>query len=249
MQTVDKPSVDGTPAPVRLFIKTQKTASPTVLLSHGSACVVPGEYMWADMVFDWGYNAVIIDHCSLRGVGRHTDAPLPSNLQNEHRVQDYLTVANWLNSQAWHNGKTGVIGFSRGGEGVIHLASAYWYVKNMGYEQGYSEVVDAAVSFYPNCRLELDYLVGSPFPILFHHGKLDQLTPISRCRYPSLVADKLLKGNVFFVTYDNAHHSFDRPGTRNVLNGKIVKEYDHDSAKKSYAETKKFLDEYLKARN
>jgi dienelactone hydrolase len=229
------------------MIKEQeKKLAPTVLISHGSACVVPGVYMWADMLHSWGYNAVVIDHCSLRGIGSHTGAFYPpANLQNEDRVEDYLIVANWLDSQPWHNGKTGLVGFSRGGDGVIHLASSDWYIAFQGYKKGYNSVIDAAVAYYPSCRFGSHSLIGTPFPVLFHHGTADQLTTIGYCRYPFLLRDERLKDKVTVFTYDNAHHGFDRPGSRITNRGLITKEYDHSSATKSYEETKSFFNKTL----
>ena len=247
LRVVDNPAHNGTESPVRLMIKEQeKKSAPTVLISHGSACVVPGVYMWADMLHSWGYNAVIIDHCSLRGIGNHTAAYYPpANLQNEDRVEDYLIVANWLDSQPWHNGKTGLVGFSRGGDGVIHLASSDWYIAFQGYKKGYNSVIDAAVAYYPGCRFGSHSLIGTPFPVLFHHGTADQLTTIGYCRYPFLLRDERLKDKVTVFTYDDAQHGFDRPGSRIMARGLISKEYDHASAKKSYEETKKFLNKTL----
>lgn len=246
LKTVDKPAYNGKESPVRLLIKQQPKPAPTVLISHGSACVIPGEYMWADMVHGWGYNAVIIDHCSLRGVVEHSAAYyLPPNLQNEHRIEDYLTVASWVDEQSWHTGKTGLIGFSRGGEAVIHLASSDWYITHQGYQRGYNDIIDAAVAYYPGCMFGMYSLIGTPFPVLFHHGKADQLTQIGYCRYPFMLQDDRIKDWVTVFTYDDAQHSFDRPGPRMMKRGIVTKEYDHSSAIKSFEETKKFLKQHL----
>jgi dienelactone hydrolase len=230
LKVVDKPSINGTESPVRLMIKEQEGSAPTVLISHGSACVTPGEYMWADMLHSWGYNAVVIDHCSLRNVWPHTLRALPKNLQNHDRINDYIAVNSWLNEQQWHNGKTGLIGFSRGGESVVHLATTDYYVKHFGFDEGYNEFISAAVAFYPGCTLQSSPLIESPFPFLLIGGMKDQTTPIGFCdAYHRSIRNETLT-NINVVVYEGAGHGFDRSGPRIMIKGKVTREYDHRSA-------------------
>jgi dienelactone hydrolase len=247
LQTIDKPVVNNQSIPIRLIVKSQETPAHTVLISHGSSCVLPGEYEWADRIFSWGFNAVIIDHCSLRGIGDHSNTNMyPINLRNEDRINDYRLVSSWLETQNFHKGKIGLIGFSRGGEGVIHFASTNYYVSEKDYSKDYNSGVDVAVAYYPVCKYFNVYaLAGTPFPILFQHGKNDNVTELSDCQYEFWVKDKNLTEEIKFNIYEDSHHSFDRSGSSIEVNGKIFKKYNHQSAIKSYDETRKFLSKYL----
>jgi len=241
LQTIDRPVAKDQEVPVRLMLKQQENPAPSILISHGSACVTPGEYEWADRVHSWGYNAVIIDHCSIRNVRRHTAQALPKNLQNHDRINDYLAVNYWLNEQPWHNGKTGVIGFSRGGESVVHLATTDYYVKHFGFNKGFNEFISAAVAFYPGCTLQSSPLIDSPFPFLLISGMKDQLTPVGFCdAYHRSMRNEPLT-NIKVIVYEDADHAFDRSGPRMKVKGRVVREYDHQSAVKSVEETRLFL--------
>lgn len=241
LQTIDSPVVKEKKVPVKLMVKIQENQAPSVLISHGSACVTPGEYEWADRIHSWGFNAVIIDHCSVRNIWPNPLGALPKNLQNHDRVKDYIAVDSWLNEQQWHNGKTGVIGFSRGGEAVVHLATTDYYVKNFGFDETYNDFISAAVAFYPGCYLQSSPLVDSPFPFLLLSGKKDQTTPIGFCEaYHRSMRNEPLT-NIKVVAYEGADHAFDRSGPKIIIAGKVAKEYDHQSAIKSYEETRLFL--------
>lgn len=91
-----------------------------MLLAHGSDGVSGHHRRWAINVRDWGYNAVIIDHYTLRGIKRHTGVFL-TGVMGHDRALDMIGVASWVKSQSWHQGKIAVIGFSQGGGGVLAL--------------------------------------------------------------------------------------------------------------------------------
>ena len=90
-----KPSIV---ADVRIVGNTNQT----VLVSHGSGCLEQQSHNWAKQLNEWGYNAVVIDHCTTRGIKRYTqsgDGP-PLDLQPRDKALDYILIAKWLEEQA-----------------------------------------------------------------------------------------------------------------------------------------------------
>lgn len=219
--------------------------APTVLVSHGSACLQQQYYDWAAQLNSWGYNAIVIDHCTARGVQRYTGGLLPKNLIPEDKATDYLVLAEWVRLQPWHTGKVGVIGFSRGGGGVTRLADPAFQQRASQQFSNPKAQIDAGVAFYPAC---------SPFPpppnpvipVQIHHGAADNLSFPKRCGY-----QKLKSPNYEIWLYEGAHHTFDDLGpdvTGTNLNGEpfIARRYNKDADKQSREYTKAFLDRYLR---
>lgn len=185
--------------------KAQQPA-PTVLISHGSACMQQHHVEWAKQINAWGFNAVVIDHCTRRGVGIYTGQMPPANLQAEDKAQDYAKTAAWVRSQTWHKGKVAVIGFSRGGAGVLNFADKHFHLNRGTLSQEELSRVDFAVAYYPGCIPVAPPMTPS-IPILIHHGRADSLAATFHCRYESLKDSKYK-----IVLYDNVHHSFDDAG-------------------------------------
>jgi dienelactone hydrolase len=250
IRVVDNPSADGKTAPVRLIIKEQETVAPTVLLSHGSGCVIPPDYIWLETVYSWGYNAIIIDHCSRRSIGRHTGQFLPGNLKVINRIEDYITVAKWVREQPLSSDKVALIGFSRGGEGVMGFTNEPYYVSYNWFPSGYTSVIDAAVAYYPSCINPAENLLEPTIPILVHHGLADQLTPAKYCEHVKTINKGTeLNPNFQVEFYEDAHHGFDTPGPRlvtDIRSGTVItKQYYPAAATKSINITRKFLEVQL----
>lgn len=250
-KAVTNPVVDGKIVPVKLIIKKQKNPSPTILLSHGSGCVIPGEYEWQHRLHTWGYNAVIIDHCSIRGISRHTGQYLPANLQIADRINDYIKVTKWIKTQKWATEKVGIIGFSRGGQGVLGFANESYHILYNQFQKNYTDLVNAVVVYYPSCITDNERVLEPPLPILIHHGTSDELTPANNCEHVKLLKSGMpLNSNFQIEFYENAGHGFDRPGNRLVINTRrgpvVVREYHPYASKKSFKITKEFLDKHLR---
>jgi dienelactone hydrolase len=233
---VIKPS---TVADVRIIGNTNST----VLVSHGSGCLVQQSHDWAKQLNEWGYNAVVIDHCTSRGVRRYTQTGGPPvDLQPRDKALDYVLIARWLEKQDWHKGKIAVIGFSMGGTGVLNLIDENFSGNNL--EATKKTYIDAAVAFYPECKNDRPPLSPS-IPTLIHHGQSDELALSRRCKYA-----ELQHPNYQIMLYANAHHTFDDKGgdfrSPNMKGeSKIIRRYDREADYKSRASTKEFLGRYL----
>lgn len=235
--------------PVKLSIYTQKQPAPTILISHGSGCAFLHVKQWAKRIEAWGYNAVVVDHCVNRGVKPHSAQNLPSNLQVEDRINDYVAVASWIKKQSFYNGKVGLIGLSRGGEGVLGMLNESYYAGKFGLPAGYSKAIDAAVAYYPSCFKGDKELNETSIPLMVNFGEMDALTPAMNCAfYKDAVAGKI--ANLTVETYAGAHHGFDfdfKDVWGSTPRGQVlVVSYNAKQAKQSFEKTKAFFDKYLK---
>ena len=219
--------------------------APTVLISHGSACLVQQSYDWASQINKWGYNAVVIDHCSSRGVSRYTQSGKgpPDNLMPKDKAGDYLAIGGWLQGEEWHKGKTAVIGFSMGGTGVLKLVGDTPEQHNLSTKG--KRLIDAVVAFYPECNRNRPTTTPT-LPTLVHHGLSDELALAMRCKYSELVHP-----NYQIKLYEGAHHTFD--DNASVITGfnqkgesKVLRRYNADADNISRMTTKAFLDQHLR---
>jgi dienelactone hydrolase len=226
-------------------VRKVKEPSPTVLISHGSSCVLQQYYDWAAQINSWGYNSIIIDHCTVRGVRPYTGGFPPKNLQPEDKAKDYVAIAEWVKLQKWHVGKIAVIGFSRGGAGVTNLINSDYHKFHKTISEEQLKLINVAVAFYPAC---------SPFPpppnpsipTLIHHGRSDTLSKPRICGY-----GRLKNPNYRIVLYEGAHHTFDDPGPDVLgtnISGEqyIARRYSKEADNSSREITKQFLEEFLK---
>lgn len=246
---VDNIKFNNQDVPVKLLIYAQKQPAPTILISHGSGCAFLHVAQWAKRIEEWGYNAVVIDHCVKRDVKPHPAQQLPKNLQVEDRIKDYVAVADFVRKQAFHKGKLGLVGFSRGGEGVLGMLNESYYAAKTGLPSGYSKTIDAAVAYYPSCLIGDKELRVPPIPLLVNIGALDALTPPINCRfYKDGLAGKI--PNLAVETYPRSHHSFDfdfKDRWASTPRGQILLvSYNASQAKRSFDITRGFFDKYLK---
>lgn len=232
-----KPSIV---ADVRIVGNTNQT----VLVSHGSGCLEQQSHNWAKQLNEWGYNAVVIDHCTTRGLKRYTQSGVgpPPELQSRDKSLDYILITKWLAEQAWHKGKIAVIGFSMGGTGVLKLIDENFSSNNLASTN--KPYIDAAVAFYPECKRDRPPL-NPTIPTLIHHGESDELALSRRCKYA-----ELQHPNYQIMLYANVHHSFDDKtgdgrGTNMQGQSKILRRYDREADYKSRVSTKEFLGRFL----
>ena len=210
------------PVQVELFLSTSNQPKPTVVIAHGSGGVKPSQRVWASLAQSWGYNAVVIDHYTLRGIGDHTGRIAPGAAAHD-RAQDMNAVANWIKQQPWHQGKLAVVGFSQGGAGVFSLISS-----NTPYA--------AAITFYPACAINAPPSLPQ-IPTQVHLAESDNLSYIRYCT-PTLTSSRYEP-----YIYKNATHVFD-------VNMKtatpFTHRYDPVAARESQQRSREFLDRNLK---
>jgi dienelactone hydrolase len=150
-----------------------------VLIGHGAGGVTAAPKELASTVNKWGYNAVIIDHYTLRGITRHNGVEV-QGATGKDRARDFIDAANWVSKQEWHQGKIAVVGFSQGGGGVLTLVDE----KKMR-EQGFvtdknPNPISAASAFYPSCYFNPVPREPS-MPTQVHLAGEDDLARISFC--------------------------------------------------------------------
>ena len=224
------------PFQVVTYEVSDKKTAPTVLISHGSNGVQDHYREWAKLIKSWGYNAVIVDHYSVRGIGYHTGEFIPG-ARGEDRARDLVQASEWVTQQPWHAGKMAAIGFGQGGAGIMALAETQdnlEYYKIVG--KGNRMPFVAGVAYYPTCAL---YRPPSKptIPIEIFFGGNDILSPMANC-YP--INNSLYTS----VVYADATNAFDIKAPFNGAKYKHV--YRPDLAAQSYQETKVFLDKYLR---
>jgi dienelactone hydrolase len=230
----------GEKFPFTLTIRKTDNPAPTVIVSHGGSCRLSSDDTWADLFKQWGYNAVLIDHCSARAIGPHTGVE-PPLLKPQDRVDDYIATAEWVKTQNWHKGKVAVFGISRGGEAVLR-ASEKRFNRGRNGDIGLTEL-DVYVALYPACS----YVPKAPrAPMLVMHGELDNLAVFRTCEYSNKDHP-----NYTIKTYPNAHHGFEvigcnNSGSNQYLGSFVSCRYNREAAKRSMNDTKEFLEKHLK---
>lgn len=228
---------DGTDSKIKVFYQkaseTQK--QPTVLIAHGSAGVSANNYWWADVIHAWGYNTVVIDHYTLRGIARHVGRPVDGARMRD-RAKDFADVVAWVDKQPWHSGRMSIVGFSQGGGGVMAFVST-----ELMHEIGVMPNADlhqvvAAVAFYPSC------LFRKPppqprIPVLVFLGGKDDLAKPEYC-------EDMSDSRYVVKTYADATHSFDENLPFVVT--AFTQRYNSNAVNESKEMMKKFLDSHLR---
>jgi dienelactone hydrolase len=225
------------PVIVESYPVDQKKTAPTVVIAHGSDGVQMFHRDWARLVQSWGYNAVIVDHYSLRGISIHTGVVL-EGARGEDRARDLVAVSHWINLQPWHQGKMAVIGFSQGGAGVFALVGKQEDVEYFKIvKNGQSILYTAAVAFYPGCSITPPPIKPT-IPTQVHLAADDTLAMIGFC-----VPLNDPKYEVY--KYEGATHAFDvylSAYARPIF----YHRYDSMIAQQSQKNTRKFLDQQLR---
>lgn len=237
--TLQLKNQEGESLPVLLisYPVDEKKTAPTVLIAHGSDGVQSFHREWAQRVQSWGYNAVIIDHYSLRGINLHTGQFL-QGVKGPDRARDMVQAGNWILQQSWHKGKVGIIGFSQGGGGVMALIDNQDNIENSKIiNKGEKIPFSVAVAFYPSCLLSSPPIKPS-IPTQIHLAKSDDLAPIRFC-LP--LSDPLYE----IHQYEGATHAFDvYISSKARLN--YTHRYDPAVAKESQEYAKVFLEKFIK---
>jgi dienelactone hydrolase len=222
---------------------TKSGKSPTVLISHGSACLTEHERRTASLVNSWGYNAVVIDHCAARGVSRYTGENPPVSLLPSHKALDYFEAAAWVKKQPWHQGKIAVMGFSRGGAAALAATDMENLIKFSNLQPDAKNLLAGVIAYYPACN-PTQRPRNPQIPALIHHGKEDNLSHVSLCGYKREEISP--NPNYQVILYAGAHHGFDQDFPEMKVKGFIVSlRYDRKAALASQETSRKFLKDVL----
>jgi dienelactone hydrolase len=240
--------VAGKEWPFVIEVYSLRTPAPSVIVAHGSDCfdATNAAYYrdWARRLNGWGYNAVVIDHCSLRGIrSGDSGGMLHPGVEPESRSRDIHALAEWIHKQSFHSGKAGYIGFSHGGVAAIR---ANGYVNSLDPKSGYLDPkgnIAAYVSYYPACIM-VRFTDQPRSPLLLLLAELDDTAPPNRClNYPQ---------HPFYehVLYERVHHCFDGDGINTLVYRKSgmpwTCRYDTVASKDSRVRVKDFLQKYVK---
>ena len=234
-------NVKGYPFTLETYTKSKK--SPTVLISHGSACLTEHERRTASLVNSWGYNAVVIDHCTARGVSKYTAGSPPVSLLPTHKALDYFEAAAWVKTQPWHQGKIAVIGFSRGGAAALAATDIENLIQFSNLQPDAADLLAGVVAYYPACN-PTQRPRNPQIPALIHHGDEDNLSHVSVCGYKRQEINP--HRNYQIILYSGAHHGFDQDFPEMKTVGSIITlRYDPKAALESQETSRKFLKNIL----
>lgn len=238
-------ALDETTKPRVSIYKTLlvSTQAPTVIISHGSAGIDSPTLNMATKVQSWGYNAVVIDHYTVKGIssGAQNVGKIIKGATGAERALDAIATARWVQRQTWHKGKVALIGYSQGGATVNALANKYKITvlrfPDLVTENDY-RMFAGAIGMYPSCGRLLDATPPSdeaPFPVQLHIGTDDDLARPEWCYTQAK--------NYELIYYKGATHLFDSY----AKNTKYTQRYDRVADQLSAERIHNFLDKNLQS--
>jgi dienelactone hydrolase len=211
--------------------------APTMIWMHGCGGLVGNHKVdWARDLNSWGYNVVVVDAFSPRGI-----RSVCNNTFSFPRLQfgyDAYYVAKWIKQQSWGAGKVGVIGYSFGAGAILEM------VKANTLKQEFDDIViSAGVAYYPFCLV----MSSQPgvFPVQLHLAGRDEITPPQGC----IDTAKGWQDGAIIEYYKEASHGFDITGANFMLGtamGPRLVKWSPSDDKLSRNKTKEFLDSRLK---
>ena len=227
----------------KFTIKTylQSTPSSTIIVVHGSGGVTSHEESWAQTLKSQGYNSVILDSYSMRGISSHPGV-VRRDFTADDRAREIVKLANWVSLQSWHKGKIGLIGFSQGGSAVLAVASESRMMIMHKIQPSDIKKIDFAVLYYPGCQIvppDRDPL----FPIQLHLAGSDDLAQPWRC----YLGTSNLK-NYEVSSYENARHTFDWRRGDVFIDGRHFS-FNKEANAISREQTQKFMHKWSSLKN
>jgi dienelactone hydrolase len=212
--------------------------TPTVIWMHGCAGLVGNQKQsWVNDLNSWGYNVVVIDAFSPRGI-----RSVCRNTFAFPRLQfgyDAYYVAKWIKTQTWGQGKIAVMGHSFGAGAILEMVNQNTLKQEFG-----DIIISAGVAYYPWCGS----MSSAPgvIPIQLHLAGNDEITPPQNCIN---IVNDTWKERATIEYYKDSSHGFDIPGINMMLQtqmGPRQVKWSADDNDKSRKKTKEFLAEKLK---
>lgn len=237
--TTPNPLPDREIKQVKLLINVYKlkNSGPTIVYMHGCSGIDGAYLEWKNKLNDWGYNVVMPDSLRSRGVSSACAKQGVASVSHNDRLEDLMETAKWINSQPWHSGKIGVIGFSMGAIAAMNLASNGGVLTSAKQDVYKNTLISAAVAYYPFCSAAHG---SANIPTLVLVGAADTWTPPHSCAFIMEV-----NKNIESIIYPDVHHSFDTPGFNQInRQGHMVK-YDSFAAADAERRAQIFLTKYL----
>ncbi len=232
--------VDSKGAPQQFSMEVFSVGSgkaPTVLIAHGCDGARLLAYRdWAKQINSWGYNAIVVDSYSKRGIGSTCNRSTIDTYRQG--ADDLIKAAIWLQAQNWHSGKIGAIGFSRGGSVGLALANQDLLLQGGVLKAGEHSNISAVVAYYPHC-FQGSHTAKPNAPTLLQLGAKDDWTPISNCNLKAKT-----DSNYHINIYPNAGHAFDMSYPIRTVYGHYLF-YDNEADVASRKATREFFDRFL----
>ncbi|MES2973879.1 MAG: dienelactone hydrolase family protein [Pseudomonadota bacterium] len=221
--------------------RTATAKAPTVILLHGCAGPVRSQTeAWVKALNGWGHNVVVLDSFRPRGIRDTSVCQRPfSTVSPEQRGAEAHDAARWVLQQPWASSKVGLIGFSHGGNAVLHAVASRDVERNVG-----TPVATAAVAIYPGCG-DLMNTDKPAIPIEFHIGEKDTWTAAGPCR------DLARNWSSPIFTYANAVHGYDIPtangfGEQSNWGVRHEVRYEADATRLTMERVRTFFDQQLR---
>lgn len=229
----------GETVPIRLEVKlySETVSAPTVIIGHGSGGISVMHRDMASTLNSWGYNAVVVDHYTLRGIAAPHTGVAVHGARGEDRALDFIETGRWVQQQSWHQGKIAVVGFSQGGGGVLALVNDR-ILRNLNYiSDSHPNPIAAAAAFYPSCAITSPPRQPS-MPTQIHLAEKDDLAFISACGFGANTPFEI-------HLYKEATHSFDESFHVNVRL-RFTHRFDPAVTRQSRQHLRQFLDTHLR---
>ena len=179
---------------------------PVVVLMHGSGGAGGNIGYWQRRLHAMGISTFVIDGMTGRGFsGVGSDQASLGRLN--FIVDMYRALAILAKHPRVDPERIALIGFSRGGQGVLYAAVERFH--KLWNESGVQPA--AYVAFYPDCATTYrDDAAMLAKPIRIFHGAPDSYNPIRTCKaFVSRL--KEAKADVELTEYPKAEHGFDNP--------------------------------------
>jgi dienelactone hydrolase len=216
-ERVDIPAApySSSPAPLVGHLYTPESGKPraAIVMMHGcggayarNGALNSRHRMWGEYLAGLGYAALMVDSFTSRGLREICTIRLSERpIKEAGRVGDAYAALAYVRS---HLGveRVGLIGWSHGGGTVLDT---------MAHAPSGAPRFDAAVSFYPGCRLRARRAAEyHPYaPVLLLIGESDDWTPAAPRK--ALVSQVAARGEPMqIVTYPDSYHDFDNPGLK-----------------------------------
>ncbi|MDB5802171.1 MAG: Dienelactone hydrolase [Rhodocyclales bacterium] len=212
-------NLSSSPEPLvaHLFKPTGAGPHPAVVMMHGCGGAYDSKgllgarhKMWGEYLASQGYEALMLDSFSSRGLKEICTVKLSERtLKESERVGDAYAALAWLRQQSEVDAKRiAVLGWSHGaGVTLDTITRKPKALTSDGFK--------AAVSFYPGCTVRNNKANSfHPYaPLLVLIGESDDWTPAAPCK--ALTASVAARGEpMSIVTYPDTYHDFDNPGIK-----------------------------------
>jgi len=218
-ERVEIPQAEGKSLQGVLFAPQGTGPFPAVVALHGcgglgnaGGSISARHKDWGRQLAAQGFIVLFPDSFGSRGLGSQCLVRDRTVRPGKERVLDAYAAKQWLQKRAdVLPGRVSLLGWSNGG------SSALWTASVDRKPRDDLPDFNAAVAFYPGCRLVLQAAERrdweSRLPLMILIGEADTWTPAAPCReLAAIVAAR--GGQASFVAYPNAVHEFDHPDRR-----------------------------------